>query len=237
VAEAPGVDEGGRVHMRDISLSDKEILLLDGKVNETAQEVINYVKKIDEFANIGDRVYAEIIVRALLKGELTVSYRDISHCSCGATTEYRKITRGRRRGEFDYDHPIRLYGMSFMDGFVIVKGHSEFGFCQKCGEKAKSAILDYIKEHDLPIQIGRSGNDSAWIKENAKICKGCNEQIWEFDMGLEYTIMGDGRYYSKCPKCGAEGGLFASHEPTKKFRMVRRSELRQIKNCWQRAAP
>lgn len=219
--------------MRDISLSDEELLLLDGKVNETAQEVINYVKKIDEFADIGDRKYAEIIVQALSKGELGISYREISRCSCGRTTEYRKITRGRRRGELDFDHPIRIYGVSFMDGFVTIKGHSAFGFCQECGEKAKIAILNYIKVNDLPIQTGTESN---WIKEDAKICHNCKELIWEFDMGLEYAIMGDGRYYSKCPKCGADGGLFASHASAKKFRMVRRSELKQIKNCWQRGA-
>ena len=217
--------------MREISLSDEEILLLDGRVNESAQEVINYVKKIDEFADVGDRVYAEIIVQALSKGELNISYRDISRCSCGRTTEYRKITRGRNRGKLDFDHPIRIRGISFMDGFVVINGHSEFGFCQGCGEKAKQAILNYIKVHDLPIQTDK---ESDWIKEDAKICRGCKEQIWEFDMGLEYTIMGDGRYYSKCPKCGAEGGLFASHDSAKKFRMVRKSELRQVKNCWQR---
>lgn len=219
--------------MKEVSLTHGELLLLDGKVNEKAQEVINYVKKINEFADIGNPVYAEIIVQALVKGELTISYRDINRCACGAKTEYRKITRGRRRGELDYDHPIRLYGTTFMDGFVVVKGHSEFGFCQSCGEKAKSTILDYIKAHDLPIQ---TGTDSNWIKEEAKICRGCKEEIWQFDMGLEYTIMGDGRYYSACPKCGFKGGLFASHESAKKFRMVHRSELRQVKNCWQREA-
>lgn len=218
--------------MREISLTDNELLLLDGKVNQEAQATIDYVKKIDAYSDIGNRIYAEIIVNALAKGELKITYRDISDCPvCGAKTEYRTMTRGRNRGKKDYDHPIRLWGVSFLDGFVVVKGHSKFGFCRECGEKAKSAILAYVKEHDLPI---RTENESDWIKEEAMICRGCKELIWKFDMGLEYTIMGDGRYYARCPKCGEEGGMFAMHEHTKQFRMVRKEELTKVKNCWQR---
>jgi len=217
--------------MREIKLSDEELLLLDGKVSPDAQKIINWVKTINQYADIGDRTYAEIIALAAAKGALRCNSRELNSCPCGKSREYRTLTRGRNRGKKDFDHPIRFYGVSFMDGFVTVQGHSNFGYCHECGEKAIQTIAQYIQNHDLKIEIP---GESKWIKEEKGVCKSCGKDMWQFDMMLSPTWQRDGYYYSDCPHCGAEGGLFSAHGSTNEFRMVEASGLKRVKNCWQR---
>ncbi len=218
--------------MKEVKLTNKELLLLDGKVNEPAQKVVNEVKEILKYADIGNEILAEIISLALKKGELTRNHREISECKkCGKHKTYRIITRGRRKGKPDYDNPIYIYGTSYLDGFITIKGYSPFAYCSDCAQEVEHTLISYIKTNDLPIQLS---DTEGWQKENAKICMNCEEKIWEFDMGLEYTLMEDGRYYSECPICKAKASLFQSHQSTKEFRMVKANELKRVKNCWQR---
>jgi hypothetical protein len=218
--------------IREVKLTNQELLLLDGKVNEVAQKVVNEVKEIMKYADIGDEMLAEIISLALKKGELTRNHREISECrKCGKHKTYKTITRGRKKGKLAYDHPLYVWGRTYLDGFVTIKGYSPFSYCDECTKEVEHTLIDYIKINDLPIQLS---DTEGWQKENAKICMYCGEKIWEFDMGLEYTLMADGRYYSECPKCKTKASLFQSHKSTKEFRMVRASELKRVKNCWQR---
>lgn len=220
--------------MREIELEDDEILLLDGKVNEKAQELINEVKQFRKYINSGHILYAEIIAAAEKQAELRYTHRTILHCEmCNKSAKYPIYKSGRNKGKENRNkNRIRMFGTTFMDGFVTIDGYSKWGFCKECGEKAIKAITDYIKTNDLHIQLPR---ESKWIKEEKRECFNCKEKIWEFDMGLNRTLIGDGNYYAICNKCGAESNVFGgTHHSTRKVRAVEASTLKKVGNCWQR---
>jgi len=220
--------------MRSIELTDDELLLLDGKVTITAQKIIDEIKEIRSFEDIGNNLYAEIVKLAKDRGKLTYTHRELSNCAtCNKRTTYPIFKSGRRKGEQNINKPRNFFGISFMDGFVLMRGYSSKGFCSECGEKALKTITNYIRDNNLQIELQTNTN---YVKEHEKKClnKNCSQLIWEFDMKLERTIMGDGYYYSQCPICNTKGGLFNNHELTHNFRMVKIEELEKHGNCWQR---
>ena len=221
-----------KTYERSIRLTDAELLLLDGKVRPAVQAVVDEAKAASA-CGIGDTTFAEIIRRATVEGKLTERRRYIGTCrGCDATTTYVKFQKGRNRGQTDWKRPIKVYGTSFMDGIVTMENHSSFGYCHKCEIDASNRIHKYIIDHDLPIEL--PGKDSKWVKEAKLTCRECKKEMWEFDMGLSPTMMGDGFYYSKCPHCSAQSSLFQHHDHTPEKRAVEIKTLTNHKGCWQR---
>jgi len=224
--------------MRQIELEDEEILMLDGIVNEKAQELVNEVKQFRKHLKSGHILYAEIITEAEKLAKLKYTTRYLDHCMmCNKRSEYPTYKSGRNKGKRNTNkNRTRFYGISFMDKFVIMEGYSKWGFCDKCGFEALEKIKNYIRKNDLHIEMDGEGENNKWIKEEERECFNCKEKIWEFDMGLERTLMNDGYYYAGCNKCGAETTMLGkTHHSTGKVRAVEASTLTRAKNCYQRA--
>ncbi len=224
--------------MRQIELEDEEVLMLDGIVNEKAQELVNEIKQFRKHLKSGHILYAEIITEAEKLAKLEYTFRHLDHCMmCNTRSEYPTYKSGRNKGQRNTNkHRVRFYGVSFMDGFVRMEGYSKWGFCEECGNKALEEIKNYIKKNDLHIEM-RGEEENKWIKEEERECFNCKEKIWEFDMELERTLMNDGYYYAGCNKCGAETTIFGkTHHSTGKVRAVEASTLTRAKNCYHRSA-
>jgi hypothetical protein len=221
---------------RKVELTDYELILLDTKVRPEIQVEVDKAKSALRFSDIGDGVLSEIIQLASLEGRLKARRRSIGKCQkCGAKTTYAKVKRGRNRGSIDFKRPLLVIGTSFMDGFITVSNYSKFGYCRLCEVGVVDELQGYILEKQLRIEIPDI-DKTAWVREDKLVCRGCGKDMWQFDMGLSQTLMGDGFYYCSCPHCSARAELFNNHENTDEWRMVEKSSLRRTSNTtWNRA--
>ena len=220
--------------MRKLELSDDEIMLLDGKVNADAQKIIDDVKKIHLYDDIGEPILAEIIKIAVDQNELKYTHRTLFKCGmCGLVAEYPKYKSGPRKGKINLSKSRNgFFGTAFHDGFIIANGYSNYGFCSECGKIAHSKIVNFIVDKDLPVDIHTERGK--YIRENERECFSCHAKIWEFDMKPKSAVM-QGNYYAICPECGAVQVAFgAPHKSTGNHRAAKKDTLMLNGNCWQR---
>lgn len=212
---------------RDVNLTDDEIIALDGKVNDKAQQKVDYVKSVHEHDSLGNILAQEILVDSLKQNYISVRNRELTSCgNCDVRTTYAVFKSGPRKGEQNRNKPRPVYGMSFNDGFIIITGYSSRGLCKDCGNKMKQLLQDYILENDLPIEIGYSLKDTRYLKEEERQCFKCEKPMWQFDMGTHPTMMGGGYYHATCPHCNAQSlGFGPSHKHTHNTRATRKDEL------------
>lgn len=211
--------------MYNFSLTYDEAMLLDGKVSEKSQGIVDVAKKEHEFGL--DDFCNEILRKAMEKGKLSWGRKKISSCEhcddkpSGYHT-YTRNSRYHRKGAPNYDAPYEYSGIDPFQGFVVFQGLS--GVCVDCWYKKYLPVLvNYIIENDLPIEIQKNDiAESLYKKDDIRICFKCGEEIRESEMGTSMTMMGDGRYPSTCPKCGATSTIFGpSHKTTDKYVMVK----------------
>lgn len=208
----------------DVKLSLEELKMLDGKVSEKAQEIINKAKKENSFG-FPLPIMNEILRKAEEQGILTWTYKQIISCSfCNDKPHdyYRYPRSGRyhRKGDKNFDNPKYYSGIKFNEGFVVMKGSGDM--CSDCCEKYNviHSLIDYILNNDLKIEIQKNDyRDSKYLKDEIRICYNCEHEMAESEMGKSQTVMGDGYYPSTCPKCGTESKPFGkSHKTTNKFK-------------------
>jgi hypothetical protein len=208
----------------DLKLTFEELKMLDGKVSEDAQKVIDKVKKENSFG-FSLPIINEIISKAEERGKLTWTYKQIRSCSyCDDKSHgyYRYPRSGRyhRKGDKNFDNPIYYSGIKFHEGFVTIKGDGDM--CTDCCEKFNvlHQLIDYILDNDLKIEIQKNDyRDSKYIKDEIRICYNCGYEMTESEMGKEPTVMGDGYYPCYCPKCGSGSKLFGkNHKTADKFK-------------------
>ncbi|MDY8021159.1 hypothetical protein [Paenibacillus polymyxa] len=203
-----------------------ELEVLDGKVSDEAQKVIDEAKKECSYG-FEMPIMNEIIKSSEKTGTLKWTHKSIRSCDyCDKEYDYHTYPRSSRnhtKGEKNYNKPIYYSGIKFNEGFVTFQGDGDM--CSECciKQKVKERLIDYIIDNDLKIQIMK--NDyrvSKYLKDDIRTCYSCNEDMLESQMGKEPTMMGDGFYPSKCPHCGAESKPFGkSHGVTNRFGMIK----------------
>lgn len=217
--------------MFKVELTSDELMLLDGKVREEIQKIIEQSKLeksfgLDDYSN-------EILRKGVENGKIEWSYCKISSCIfCDKKAGYhtfRRTTRYHRKGEEDIKKPFTYSGVKPFCGFFLVNGVS--GICRDCWNgKFIPKIYQYILDNDLKIELTKCGNfETKYFKDCSKICYNCKQLMYESEMGKERTFFNDGWYSSICPHCGASAKFFGqSHSSSKKFRMLTKEELDNI---------
>jgi len=209
-----------------IELTLEELRLLDGKVSEEAQKVIDIAKKEGSYG-FELPVMNEILREAEEEGELTWRYVKIRSCSyCDKKRDWHRYTRNtkyHRKGEINFNKPKYYNGIKFNPGFIRVVGFGDM--CTDCLKKYNviERLIDYILDNDLRIQIQKNDyRPTRYKKDKIRICYKCGKEMRESEMGKLPTLMGDGYYPGICPHCGARSLIFGpSHEVTNKFVMVK----------------
>lgn len=208
-----------------VSLTYDELLLIDGQCNEKAQEIVDNAKL--EFSFGLDPVCNEILGKSIKNGKLTWRYQEISSCkTCkdkpSGYYKYERSSRYHRKGDNNYDAPFKYSGIEPNGGIISFSGIP--GICKDCWFKVYlPKLIDYIISNDLPIEIQKNDiAETKYKKDSAYICHKCGKKMYESEMVKSRTLIGDGYYPSKCPKCGAESLLFGNiHKLTDEFRMVK----------------
>lgn len=207
----------------EVRLSFEELLILDGKINDAAQKVIDdEKKKIDigfefDFMN-------EVILSSLKIGYFNWNADKMRSCNyCDKKRRnhvYDRTSRNHNKGDINYDKPIYYYGVTFNTGFITIAGSGLV--CNDCEKKYNviNRLKNYILDNNLPIELKQFQNESKYKKDDMRICYQCMSDIYESEMGKLPAMFG-GLYPGKCPRCGAESLPFGkSHESTSQFRMI-----------------
>lgn len=185
-----------------VSLTDEELVLLDGNCREDIQNKVDEAKQrlavklvmVSEHADI----ISALVIQAKKDGELKFLRGYISHCyNCGTGTTYVKYKTGRNRGLPNYNKPIKQYGVEV--------GHRYL--CDECWKKLRVDLINALQDVKAEISKHITGEIPKWKKEYVYQCQ-CG---WKGRSGLmvrSETLMGDGTYPSACPECGARNKLF-----------------------------
>lgn len=210
-----------------VTLTDEEIVLLDGRCSEKVQKDIDGAKLRLEAATRHTNIpptaaalIADVIAYAKTNGKLGMRYENIPQCRvCQTKTEYHihpknVVNRSKyrasyykyRAGEIDYESPKMKRAIDLSDGFIVFKNRVALGCCVECFDKYIRTKLQTELEN-IPCEHTIFG-PTKWFKSPNKVCKSCKAEFHEREMGRQITVMGDGYYYASCPKCKAENGLF-----------------------------
>ncbi len=197
---------------------------LDGKVDENAQKVIDTAKEENE---IGFElpIMNEILRKAIEKGKLTWTYKQINSCSyCDKKRDYYRYPRNGKyhnKGDKNLDKPKYYSGIKFNEGFITMQGQGDM--CRECCDSYNviEQLVNYILDNDVKVEIQKNDYGvSRYLKDDTKVCYQCEQEIRESEMTSRDAIMG-GKYPSGCPHCGAESlALGRSHKNINKFDFI-----------------
>lgn len=203
-------------------LSYMELLILDGKVTDRAQSVIEMAKQ-ENSIGFDLPIMNEIILKSLKLGTFSWRLKSITSCPyCDKKHTYHKYprdSRTHRKGDFNYDKPMYYSGIAFNERCVTIKGLGDM--CTDCNAKfqVRERIISYILKHNLPIQITNDERNK-YIKDPIRICWDCGKEMQESQMGKLPAVFG-GYYPGECPNCKAKSMPFGkSHKITDRFVML-----------------
>ncbi|HID0767994.1 TPA: hypothetical protein ACXDAZ_002523 [Clostridium botulinum] len=208
-----------------VDLTLKELKLMDGKVSDKVQAVIDKAKQENSYG-FELPVMNEILRKSEETGELKWKYKTIRECEyCDKKYDYHRYPRSGKyhsKGDKNYNKPIYYQGIEFNQGFVTIQGHGDI--CCDCEKKYNviHRLIDYIIDNNLKIQIQKNDyKPSKYLKDKIQMCYECGKEIKESEMGGLPTVMRDGYYKGICPYCGAKELPFGkSHKLTNKFDVI-----------------
>lgn len=206
--------------MNKYELTDDELVFLDGKCGEKLQLEVDSAKMRiaarDEFPGLSNTeaaFIADMAVEAADKGKLTFYRISLRSCKvCGKSAGYAKYARNgkhHRKGDTDWKKPLHMDGLEFADRFVTMKGYATIGCCVRCWEKIQPFASLKLREVRAEIPPAITGTSSRFIYRRNVVCLDCGWEGHEGQMIWEPTIIGNGKYPAKCPKCDAMNNILS----------------------------
>lgn len=204
---------GGSVAMPSVTLTDKELVLLDGQCSEKVQSEVNLAKdRLEAASRLPDLSEAEAafisdaVNEAKTNGVLVKRWTKVRHCKlCNSSAGYAKYTRSsryHRKGQTDHSKPLYLSGVELADRFVVMTGYPTLGCCNNCYSKLQPILKDQLSgvQAKLPEELR---GETTYDKKDNMECTKCGWTGHEGEMGMLQAIMG-GEYPGQCPKCDAQ---------------------------------
>lgn len=215
-----------------VTLTPKQIMILDGSGNEKAQDIIDKLKHMElirqthkELTDDQAFMVATIVSLARNQGKIGAStyryLRGSRTCPCcckdAGFAVRKRATKYHRKGTIDYSNPLSIMTFDLSASSVAVTNYVSIGYCKECKPIVEPIIIELIK--DLPVETELLNNN--WKKVAIWHCKTCGWKGPETDMGKLPAIFG-GTYAGECPKCHARNLPFGPHpvETTGKHTML-----------------
>lgn len=196
-----------------ISLTDDELVVLDGRCEPETQTEVDAAKariaarrRFTDLPPALAGLVADVVGEATAKGRLVLWNRPLDRCPlCKETKGYVPYKSGPRRGEPNHSKPIRLDGYELADRFVTFKGHVSVGGCVSCVDQALPTIVESLRgvEAEVPERL-RADGEPRRVRHHNVHCTKCGWDGHEGQMRRHRTVFGDGTYPSGCPECPAE---------------------------------
>jgi hypothetical protein len=206
----------------EVQLTASEIILLDGKVNESIQKLIDHAKEdlvvTSQFSGLSNNVrqfIADVIRAAKTNGKLIFRHKQLLYGSySGRETEYwthTRSTKQHKKGDIDYKRPKTFNGFELIDSFINIEGSAYLGdsleFLEQVKPYLKDALNDVVAE--IPEQL--TGEKPKWKLSYKAKCTKCGWEGTEADMLARPGMMG-GTYPGGCPKCKATNNFLGPTE-------------------------
>lgn len=204
--------------MTAVTLTDEELVLLDGRVSLDAQKIVDAAKgriaARGQFSDLDSRFagfIADVLAAAEREGKLIWIWEQIRSCPvCGKRPDPRYVLykSGPNRGTPNYDKPRYLQGVELLPAFVKFQGSVLLGACTECMDAVKPHLEKVLAETpvQLPPQLLTDGSRQ-WVKRANMHCTVCGWEGHEGQMRQLPTLIGYGSYPGGCPDCSAENHL------------------------------
>lgn len=202
-----------------LELSAAEAALLDGRVSEKAQAVVNRAKDTLALADTGlvekeAAMVAKIMAVAREKGRLTYSRKPITSCPCCGRRDgyfvYPRHGRYHRKGQPNYSAPKTFMGYGMDEGFVTVQHHISVGYCDTCKPRVDAVLVPLLATIDADYPKYWVEAPHRFRRFENKTCTACGWEGHEGQMRQARTLMGDGFYPAGCPACPAENRILGT---------------------------
>lgn len=198
-----------------LELTASEASLLDGRVGDKAQAVVDRAKDTLALSSSGlaekeAAMVAKIVATAREKGRLTYSRKPIRACPCCGRNEgyylHTRTGKYHRKGQPNYKAPKTFMGYGMDEGFVTIQHHISVGYCDQCKPRVDPVLLPLLAgiEADYPSYWSEAPH--RFKRFDNKVCTACGWEGHEGEMRKARTLMGDGYYPAGCPNCTAANG-------------------------------
>lgn len=205
--------------MTRVELTDDELTLLDGKCSDAVQADVDAAKlRLASVESLGHLTperagfVADVVREALKSGRLTFCWRSLRLCDVCKRSDgyapYKRTSRYRRKGDPDYSRPRTFRGVELKHGYVSVQGYARLGCCEDCFNATKASLTEALADIRAEVPEAITGQPPRFRYSENQHCTTCDWKGHELQLGQLPTLMGDGYYRGKCPKCGAENRLF-----------------------------
>lgn len=202
-----------------VELTHEECLLLDGRVNEAAQKIVDVSKRRLEAAERLSTLtapqaafIADLVAIAESDGRLLLGRVGMRSCkACGKAAGYAKYKRdGRyhRKGQSDHSKPLEIWGYGFTQDFVTMRGYPRHACCPECWDAMKPIVAAELRNVRAVVPAEISGEPPRFKRYDNMKCSLCGWEGHEGEMGRRAVVIGNGTYPSDCPKCDAKNVLF-----------------------------
>lgn len=204
-----------------IDVTDEELLLLDG---ECRPEIQNKIDNLKDALKIQKEVFGvdpeiskfvvAVVEEAKTSGRLGYRCVYITRCPvCGRTDGYqthKRTSRWHRRGTPNYEKPNVFGGRELHIGCVSIRNRATLGCCDECMKKATPLFMEHLIgiKAEMPQELTGVPPQYKWYQKRK--CTKCGWEGHEGEMGKERTLMGDGWYPAKCPKCPAKNEFLST---------------------------
>lgn len=209
---------------KEYKLTDHEALLLDGKVSQNVQELVdsakNRIAMFEAMPELGAEkagFIADVVGLAKKAGKLAFYHNRIRYCPvCKTNAGYHVHARssrkqfGHKKGDIDYGSPRSMPGVELQDSFVTIEGLVYQGCCTACFDSLKPKLAERLADVTAEIPEAITGIPPKWRKWTTNKCSACGWVGPEGKMLRMRTMMGDGYYHGGCPSCKAKNVMFSS---------------------------
>lgn len=221
-----------------VTLTNEELLLLNGEVNDEVQKEINKARArladiaallpatTDVLTENQIAFISSALEEARTKGQLSLRRTRINKCgvcgSRGGYATYKRSSRYHRKGEPNYDKPLTLYAIELAERFIRFKGHATVGCCNECFKIIQPHLKTALAGIRAQLPEELTDEPERYKRYRNQRCKGCGWEGHEGEMGPLQTLMRDGHYPGQCPACGVKSLPFGPtvFETTKGFSIV-----------------
>lgn len=196
----------------DLKLTAEQAVMLDGKVDQKNQEIINQAKfanslKTENLSDSQKRMVGKIVSIAKEKSLLTKYLVPARRCPCCEKTAGYALHKGtgryHKKGQPNHNKPLNLMVYDLDRGFVVMSNTVFEGYCRDCEpivEPVLKAALMGIRA-ELPNSLA---SEIKYKRFSDKKCLDCGWEGYEGQMIKLRTMFNDGHYYGECPSCHAQ---------------------------------
>lgn len=222
-----------------VRLTDSELMLLDGQVSDKVQAEVDQAKrrlraadKLGHLSPILAGLIADIVADAQTHGRLVYRPERIPYCTlCGSSPDpaYVPYKSGPNKGLPNYKKPRYLNAQEFAWRFVTVRNSVRVGGCTDCVKPILPDIREALR--GVPAEVPdtlRAEGEPVRKRHANRHCLKCDWTGHEGEMIWERTIMGDGRFPSKCPVCEAGGAWSRDIEQADGFVVVEQNNGSEV---------